>query len=141
MLWTAWERSSLARTWREASRGHGPLAEQADRDLDAVVALFQAAKRYTEREPDGEASTFLRAVLDSDVAEDRIEQPAVVDTVRVLTPAAAAGTAFDTVIIAGVQEGVWPNTRLRGGLLETWRLADVVQNPDLPAAGMLDLRR
>lgn len=141
MLWTAWERSSLARTWREASRGHGPLAEQADRDLDAIVALFQAAKRYTEREPNGEASTFLRAVLDSDVAEDRIEQPAVVDTVRILTPAAAAGTSFDTVIVAGVQEGVWPNTRLRGGLLETWRLADVVQNPDLPAAGMLDRRR
>lgn len=141
MLWTAWERSALSRTWREATRGHGPLAEQADRDLDAIVALFQAAKRYTEREPDGESSTFLRSVLDSDVAEDRIEQPAVVDTVRVLTPAAAAGTSFDTVILAGVQEGVWPNTRLRGGLLETWRLADAVQNPDLPAAGMLDRRR
>ncbi|WP_295784684.1 ATP-dependent DNA helicase [uncultured Microbacterium sp.] len=141
MLWTAWDRSALARTWREATRGHGPLAEQADRDLDAIVALFQAAKRYTEREPDGESSTFLRSVLDSDVAEDRIEQPAVVDTVRVLTPAAAAGTSFDTVILAGVQEGVWPNTRLRGGLLETWRLADAVQNPDLPAAGMLDRRR
>lgn len=141
LLWTAWERSGLSRSWREAVRGHGPIAEQADRDLDAVVALFQAAKRYTEREPDGEASVFLRAVLDSDVAEDRIEQPAVVDTVRVLTPAAAAGTAFDTVIIAGVQDGVWPNTRLRGGLLETWRLADAVQNPDLPAAGMLDRRR
>ena len=141
LLWTAWERSRLSRSWREAVRGHGPIAEQADRDLDAVVALFQAAKRYTEREPDGEASVFLRAVLDSDVAEDRIEQPAVVDTVRVLTPAAAAGTAFDTVIIAGVQDGVWPNTRLRGGLLETWRLADAVQNPDLPAAGMLDRRR
>lgn len=141
LLWTAWERSDLSRPWREAARGHGPLAEQADRDLDAIVALFQAAKRFTEREPDGEASVFLRAVLDSDVAEDRIEQPAVVDTVRVLTPAAAAGTAFDTVIIAGVQDGVWPNTRLRGGLLETWRLADAVQNPDLPAAGMLDRRR
>ncbi len=141
LLWTAWERSGLSRPWREAVRGHGPIAEQADRDLDAIVALFQAAKRFTEREPDGEASVFLRAVLDSDVAEDRIEQPAVVDTVRVLTPAAAAGTAFDTVIIAGVQDGVWPNTRLRGGLLETWRLADAVQNPDLPAAGMLDRRR
>jgi len=141
LLWTAWERSGLARSWREASRGHGPLAEQADRDLDAVVALFQAAKRFTEREPDGEAAVFLRAILDSDVAEDRIEQPAVVDAVRVLTPAAAAGTAFDTVIVAGVQDGVWPNTRLRGGLLETWRLADAVQFPDLPAAGMLDRRR
>ncbi|WZH36027.1 MAG: ATP-dependent DNA helicase [Microbacterium enclense] len=141
LLWTAWERSGLARTWREAARGHGPLAEQADRDLDAIVALFQAAKRFTEREPDGEAAVFLRAVLDSDVAEDRIEQPAVVDTVQILTPAAAAGTAFDTVIVAGVQDGVWPNTRLRGGLLETWRLADAVHFPDLPAAGMLDRRR
>lgn len=141
LLWTAWERSGLSRPWREAVRGHGPIAEQADRDFDAIVALFQAAKRFTEREPDGEAAVFLRAVLDSDVAEDRIEQPAVIDTVRVLTPAAAAGTAFDTVIIAGVQDGVWPNTRLRGGLLETWRLADAVQNPDLPAAGMLDRRR
>lgn len=141
LLWTAWERSALSRTWREAARGHGPIAEQADRDLDAIVALFQAAKRFTEREPDGEAAVFLRSVLDSDVAEDRIEQPAVVDTVRILTPAAAAGTAFDTVVIAGVQDGVWPNTRLRGGLLETWRLADAVQNPDLPAAGMLDRRR
>ncbi len=53
LLWTAWERSGLSRPWREASRGHGPLAEQADRDLDAIVALFQAAKRFTEREPDG----------------------------------------------------------------------------------------
>lgn len=141
LLWTAWERSALSRTWREAARGQGPIAEQADRDLDAIVALFQAAKRFTEREPDGEASGFLRSVLDSDVAEDRIEQPAVVDTVRVLTPAAAAGTAFDTVVIAGVQDGVWPNTRLRGGLLETWRLADAVQNPDLPVTGMLDRRR
>jgi len=141
LLWTAWERSGLARTWREASRGSGPLAEQADRDLDAVVALFHAAKRFTEREPDGEAAVFLRAILDSDVAEDRIEQPAVIDAVRVLTPAAAAGTAFDTVIVAGVQDGVWPNTRLRGGLLETWRLADAVHFPDLPAAGILDRRR
>ncbi|MDF2047186.1 ATP-dependent DNA helicase [Microbacterium sp. Kw_RZR3] len=141
LLWTAWERSGLARSWRETARGQGPLAEQADRDLDAVVALFQAAKRFTEREPDGEAAVFLRAILDSDVAEDRIEQPAVIDAVRVLTPAAAAGTAFDTVIVAGVQDGIWPNTRLRGGLLETWRLADAVQFPDLPAAGMLDRRR
>ncbi|WP_307479438.1 ATP-dependent helicase [Microbacterium trichothecenolyticum] len=141
LLWAAWERSGLARVWREAAKGHGPLAEQAERDLDAVVALFQAAKRFTEREPDGEAAVFLRAVIDSDVAEDRIEQPAVTDAVRVLTPAAAAGTAFDTVIVAGVQDGVWPNTRLRGGLLETWRLADAVQQPDLPAAGMLDRRR
>jgi superfamily I DNA/RNA helicase/RecB family exonuclease len=141
LLWTAWERSGLERSWREAARGNGPLAEQADRDLDAVVALFQAAKRFGERRPDEPAAVFLRAVLDSDVAEDRIDAPVDDDVVHVLTPAAAAGTAFDTVIVAGVQDGIWPNTRLRGGLLETWRLADAVRRPDDPVAGVLDRRR
>ena len=66
---------------------------------------------------------FVRGLLDSDVAEDRLEAAATGEAVRILTPAAAAGAEFDTVVIAGVQEGVWPNTRLRGSLLETWRLA------------------
>src|SRR5690606_22279981 len=30
------------------------------------------------------------------------------------------------VIVAGVQDGIWPNVRLRGGMLGTWRLADAV---------------
>ena len=52
LLWTAWERLGLERAWGEIARGHGPLAERADRDLDAVVALFQAAKRFEERSVD-----------------------------------------------------------------------------------------
>src|SRR5690606_28763662 len=50
LLWTAWERSGRERAWRTASQGQGALAEQAGRDLDAVVALFQAAKRHGERD-------------------------------------------------------------------------------------------
>jgi superfamily I DNA/RNA helicase/RecB family exonuclease len=129
LLWTAWERSGNQRTWAQAARGSGPLAAQADRDLDAVVALFQAAKRYGERQVDAEPVAFLRSVLDSDVAEDRLEADAPRPRVRVLTPAGAVGTEFDTVIVAGVQEGVWPNTRLRGGLLESWRLGESVADP------------
>lgn len=141
LLWTVWERSGLQRTWREAARGSGPIAEQAGRDLDAVVALFQAAKRFGERQPGEPAATFVRAVRDSDVAEDRLDDVERADAVHVLTPAAAAARSFDTVIVAGVQDGIWPNTRVRGGLLETWRLADAVLRPDAPAAGVLDRRR
>jgi superfamily I DNA/RNA helicase/RecB family exonuclease len=141
LLWTVWERSRLAPAWREASRGTGPLAERAHRDLDAVVALFQAAKRFGEREPGEPAATFVRAVRDSDVAEDRLDASDRAGAVRVLTPAAAAARAFDTVVIAGVQDGVWPNTRLRGGLLQTWRLGDALQHPDLPPTSGLDRRR
>ena len=44
---------------------------------------------------------------------------AVRDTVAVLSPHAALGRDWDTVIIAGVQEGLWPNILPRGGVLGT----------------------
>ncbi|WOQ70315.1 ATP-dependent DNA helicase [Microbacterium limosum] len=141
LLWSVWEESGLERSWATASRGHGPLAAQADRDLDAVVALFEAAKRFVERTPDEDAMVFVRHVLDSDVAEDSLTAPAVAPAVRVLTPAAALGEQFDTVVVAGVQEGVWPNTRLRGGLLETWRLADAIVSGGAHEPDVLDRRR
>ncbi len=131
LLWTAWERSGHERAWAQAARGTGPLAAQADRDLDAVVALFQAAKRHGERSVDAEPLAFLRSVLDTDVAEDRLEAEAPRPRVRVMTPAGAVGVEFDTVVVAGVQDGVWPNTRLRSGLLETWRLGE---GPEAPSA-------
>ncbi|MCR2793103.1 ATP-dependent helicase [Microbacterium sp. zg.Y625] len=139
MLWTAWERAGLQTPWAEAAHGHGPLAEQANRDLDAVVALFQAAKRAVEREDGAPPLAFVRGILDSDVAEDRLTAPPPEASVRVLTPAGSLGLEFDTVVVAGVQDGVWPNTRLRGSLLETWRLAGAVEGDD--AVDVLDRRR
>ena len=147
LLWLAWERSGLERAWGDAARGTGPLAEQANRDLDAVVALFQSAKRFVERRGDaldtGDALVFVRGLRDADVAEDRLGAPDRDEAVRILTPAGAVGTEFDTVVVAGVQESTWPNTRLRGSLLETWRLADAaLRAPGEPASpGILDRRR
>ncbi|WP_431801261.1 ATP-dependent helicase [Microbacterium sp. bgisy203] len=138
LLWTAWERSGWEKSWREAASGHGPLADQARRDLDAVVALFQAAKRHGERADGTSPLAFIRSVLLSDVAEDRLAAPSPTGVVRVLTPAAALGTEFDTVVIAGVQDGVWPNLRTRGGLFDTWRLATIGEGR---APDALDLRR
>ncbi|MBD8024294.1 ATP-dependent helicase [Microbacterium gallinarum] len=141
LLWTAWDRSGLQRVWAELARGHGPLAEQANRDLDAVVALFQVAKRFVERSLDADPRVFVRGILDSDVAEDRLAAPVRDDTVQLLTPAGALGLEFDTVVVAGVQDGVWPNTRLRGSLLQTWRLADAATRAGDAAAGVFDRRR
>jgi len=141
LLWTAWEECRLQRPLVEAAASSGPLADQAHRDLDAVVALFESAKRFVERGVDADPRVFVRGLLDSDVAEDRLSAPPPQQTVRVLTPAGALGTEFDTVVVAGVQEGVWPNTRLRGSLLDTWRLADAATRGDAPAPGVLDRRR
>ncbi|MBN9176005.1 MAG: ATP-dependent helicase [Microbacterium sp.] len=138
LLWTAWERSGWERSWRDAAQGSGPVADRARRDLDAVVALFQSAKRHGERADGTSALAFVRGVLQSDVAEDRLVTTTSQRVVRVLTPAGGIGAEFDTVVVAGVQDGVWPNLRTRGGLFDTWRLA-LLDRAD--SADALDLRR
>lgn len=147
LLWRVWERSGLEQRWGEAARGSGAIADQAGRDLDAVVALFQSAKRFVERRGEeldpGDALVFVRSIRAADVAEDRLGAPDRGQAVRIMTPAAAVGAEFDTVIVAGVQDAVWPNTRLRGSLPETWRLADAAARlpGDTEPPGILDRRR
>ena len=65
-------------------------------------------------------------ILDTDVPEDTLAAAERGETVSLLTPATALGAEFDAVVLAGVQDGVWPNVRLRGGLLDFWLLADAV---------------
>lgn len=50
------------------------------------------------------------------------------DAVELMTPASAAGREWPFVIVAGLQEGVWPNTRLRGELLGSTLFADAVEH-------------
>ncbi|WP_404438647.1 ATP-dependent helicase [Microbacterium aerolatum] len=149
LLWRIWDAAraldggKLARHWQEiaGNPGGGEIA----RNLDALVALFDAAKRFVERTPNEDPETFVRDILDSEVPEDSLSTPDRPGLVTLLTPATALGTQFEAVIVAGVQDGVWPNTRLRGGLLETWRLADAVTaaRTGVPVTnpGVLDRRR
>ena len=50
------------------------------------------------------------------------------DAVELMTPASAAGREWPVVIVPGLQEGVWPNTRLRGELLGSTLFADAVEH-------------
>src|SRR5699024_4701101 len=47
------------------------------------------------------------------------------DAVAVHTPAGAAGGEWDVVVVAGVQEEVWPDLRIRDSLLGAAELADI----------------
>ena len=70
---------------------------------------------------------FLEHIRGQDVAGDTLVARAPSDdTVSLLTPAGAAGRQWRFVVVAGVQEGVWPDLRLRGSLLGSERLVDVV---------------
>ena len=125
-LWQAWHRSGLQRRWLAASERGGTGGAQADRDLDAVTALFDVAEQYVNRT----AGASLRGLLDHVTAlglpsASRDDRPSS-EAVRVLSAHAALGGEWEFVVIAGLQEGLWPNMIPRGGVLGTQRLVDVL---------------
>jgi superfamily I DNA/RNA helicase/RecB family exonuclease len=138
LLWFVWERSGLAVIWRQQALGAGILAAEANRNLDGVLALFTAAKRFVEREPDSPATAFLAAVLDAEVPEDTLSPQAAADSVLVTTPSGVLGLEFDTVVVAGLQDGAWPNLRPRGSLLYPGELVRAAAGIDGSA---IDARR
>ncbi|PWC03040.1 UrvD/REP family ATP-dependent DNA helicase [Agromyces badenianii] len=126
VLWSLWEGSGLAGEWAAQATGTGVLAEEANRALDAVVALFAAAQRFVEREPDAPAVRFVDEVLASELPEDSLAPQRSAETVVVTTPPAVIGREFEVVVVAGLQDGVWPNLRPRGTLLHAALLPRVV---------------
>lgn len=137
LLWLAWERSRRAGPWRAQALGAGVAAAEANRDLDGIVGLFAAAKRFAERRPDVAASEFFAELRDTEVSEDLIVPTRSDDAVFVTTPSGAVGLEFDTVVVAGLQEGAWPNLRPRGSLLAPQALARAAGGDD----AVLDERR
>jgi superfamily I DNA/RNA helicase/RecB family exonuclease len=125
-LWQAWHRSGLQRRWLAASERGGAAGAQADRDLDAVTAFFDVAEQYVNRT----AGASLRGLLDHVTALGlpgaSREDPVVADAVPVLSAHAALGGEWEFVVIAGLQEGLWPNMIPRGGVLDTQQLVDVL---------------
>jgi superfamily I DNA/RNA helicase/RecB family exonuclease len=145
VLWALWRATGLAERWAQAiwragtAAGAGaPAAGErddgqrwravaADRDLDAVVVLFDAAARFVDRLPGARTEVFLDHVLGQQIPADTLAPSADRgEAVRLLTAHAAKGLEWDLVAIAGVQEGVWPDLRLRGSLLGSERLVDVL---------------
>jgi hypothetical protein len=126
ILWALWSATGLATPWRDSALKGGPAGRRADRSLDAVLALFEAAARHVERLPGAAPRSFLDHLRAQEVVSDTIAARAPQgEAVEILTPADAAGREWDVVAVAGVQEGVWPDLRLRGQLLGAADLVDV----------------
>lgn len=130
LLWLAWDRSGLAPQWLEQALGTGITAAEANTNLDGILALFTAAKRFVERRPADAPRLFLDAVLEADVPEDTLTPQPLEESVLVTTPSGVVGLEFDTVVVAGLQDGAWPNRRLRGSLLGAQELVRAATGVD-----------
>ncbi|SKW15748.1 putative ATP-dependent DNA helicase [Mycobacteroides abscessus subsp. abscessus] len=125
VLWAAWTRSGLQRRWDGLSQRGGPLGAQADRDLDAVSSLFDLASEHVARTPGIGVTGLIDHIRSLALAGQRTTRLEP-DAVAIVSAHAAVGREWDVVAIPGVQEGLWPNTAVRGGVLRTQELMDVL---------------
>ena len=131
LIWAIWntaknyEGDSLANTWRSRALKGGMRGAAADRDLDAVITLFESARRFAERMPGSDPQLFLDQILSESIQSDAIAARGQRgEVVSVMTVHSAKGLEWDLVAITGLQEGVWPNLKARGSLLGSERLVE-----------------
>ncbi|CAM5720008.1 DNA 3'-5' helicase OS=Streptomyces fumanus OX=67302 GN=GCM10018772_49730 PE=3 SV=1 [Streptomyces fumanus] len=142
-LWDLWNGTPWPGRLERAARRGGAAGRNADRDLDAVCALFATAARAEERTGGRGALNFLAEIDAEDIAADTLARRAVrPDAVRLMTAHRAKGLQWRLVVVAGVQEGLWPDLRRRGSLLEADRIGrDGLAEPLSPGALLAEERR
>jgi RecB family exonuclease len=99
-------------------------------------AFAETATRF-ETEAQGATLASFLAFLNAAESEERGlaagEVELVEGAVQLLTVHAAKGLEWDVVAVAGVQEGIWPDLRVRGSLLGSESLVDLVAGRDASA--------
>ena len=123
-LWLLWSGTGWPDRLRSTAAGAGDGGRRANRDLDAVCALFAVAARSEEVSGLRGVTGFLAEVEGQQIPADTLRESPVRSTgVRLLTAHRAKGLEWELVVVADVQEGGWPDIRRRGSLLEADRLS------------------
>ena len=146
LLWAIWdnaktsENEKLSDAWRSAALRGGSRGASADRDLDAMIQLFDTAARHIERFPGAKPDLFLQEIQSETIVTDLITSRGVrSDVVEILTVHSSKGRQWRVVAVAGVQEGSWPNLKQRSSLLGAERLVERVRHGDEIAQVALDI--
>ena len=85
-----------------------------------MIGLFEAADRFDEQMRGAGAEQFLDFIDAQDLPMDTLAARGVrQDAVEILTPHSPPVNPGAPYMYAGLQEGTWPNTTVRGSLLST----------------------
>lgn len=126
VLWEAWHRSGLQRRLLTIGERGGPGGARAERDLDNVTELFAVTDAYVSRTAGASLAGLVDHVEGLGLPVRAAEPVETPEAVTIVSPHQAIGGEWDLVIVAGLQEGLWPNTVPRGGILGTQRLMDTL---------------
>lgn len=127
VLWTLWTGGVTPHGWPQRLRSAALQGSRsAGHDLDAVMALFDAAERLSGRYPGFlGVRTFLDSLADQQIpAEPVTDRGTRTDAVRLLTAHRAKGLEWEEVWVVGLEEGGWPDLRPRGSTLRAEELTE-----------------
>jgi superfamily I DNA/RNA helicase/RecB family exonuclease len=135
LLWSIYSNAKnyegelISNYWRSQALSGGGRGVIADQKLDALITLFEVARRFSERMPGSKPSLFIDQLLGEKILADSITTSAQRDeVVKVMTVHSAKGLQWRYVALAGVQEGNWPNLKQRGSLLGSERLVEIFRH-------------
>ena len=138
VLWTLWSGTGWPRRLRRSVQLGGGAARRAHRDLDAICALFDVAARAEERRDHIGVRAFLATLVAQQIPADTLaERGARGAAVRLLTAHRAKGQEWRLVVVAHVQQEVWPDLRRRATLLRADRIGAGEVVPPITARELL----
>ncbi|HUP99398.1 MAG TPA: ATP-dependent DNA helicase [Aeromicrobium sp.] len=143
VLWTLWDGTSWPKRLRAEAESGGENALRANHDLDAVCVLFSEAARAEERDARRSVAEVARALEAQQIPGDSLAQTGDTgESVQLMTAHRSKGLEWPLVVIAGVQDGEWPDVRARATLLQGDRLSPggVIPAPS-PSAHAAEERR
>ena len=146
LLWAIWsnavgaDNQLIADAWQRAALRGGSRGVAADRDLDAMVQLFDSAARHIDRMPGAHPKIFLSEIAQENIVADLITMQGIrPDVVALLTVHSAKGLQYKRTFVAGIQEGIWPNLKQRSTLLGAERLVERERHGEDIAQVALDI--
>ncbi|RSZ61854.1 ATP-dependent helicase [Corynebacterium hylobatis] len=127
VLWAVWSATGLSDHLLAASLRGGAGGSQADRDLDAMMSLFDAAGDYAERRPTGSIHGFIAHITEQELPTGvRDRRSATPEAVTLLTAHGTVGAQWGHVVLAGAQEGEWPSLGETGSLFDQEELVELL---------------
>ncbi len=143
VLWALWAGTGWPEQLRSRVQRGGAGARLANRDLDAMCALFETAARAEEQRGHTSVEAFLATLSAQEIPGDTLAERGIRgESVRLLTAHRAKGLEWRLVVVAHAQEGAWPDLRRRTSLLRADRIgaqeyAVPVLQPDTSARELL----
>ncbi|MCL2490839.1 MAG: ATP-dependent helicase [Propionibacteriaceae bacterium] len=122
VAWRVWTLAGWPERLREAALGSQEDALRANRDLDAVIALFDLAATLPGRRGAEAVGALTDTVSQQVVQRDRARESEVSNAVTVLSAYQSKGRGWPVVAVVGAAEGAWPGDGWTDSLLEPERL-------------------